>query len=125
MYHEPSTVLSPKDKVKSVTEVVYDSGPVERSWSVARIKWGENETPTVAIRWNGDSSLQKGMPQTFGNPTWFVVPDELQEAVLKAAREAARSEHAAIAEGYRMMAADRERESEAEEWIEGLIGDAY
>jgi len=26
--------------------------------------------------------------------------------------------------GYRAMAADREREAEAEEWIESLIGDA-
>jgi hypothetical protein len=28
-------------------------------------------------------------------------------------------------EGYRMMAADQEQEVEAEEWSEGLIGDAY
>lgn len=28
-----------------------------------------------------------------------------------------------LIEGYRAMAADEEREREAEEWIEGLIGD--
>jgi hypothetical protein len=28
-----------------------------------------------------------------------------------------------LAEGYRQMAADREREAEAEEWVEALIGD--
>jgi hypothetical protein len=122
MYHDPSTVLSPRDKVKSV-DVVYDAGPVEGSWSVAHITWGDK--PAVGIRWNGDSGSQKGTPQARGNPAWFVVPDELQDAVLKAARDAARSKRAAIAEGYRMMAADRERESEAEEWVEGLIGDAY
>jgi len=122
MYHDPATVLSPKDKVKSV-EVLYDSGPKEGSWSVAQITWGDR--PAVGIRWNGDSSSQKGTPQARGNPAWFVVPDELQDAVLKAAREAAQSKHAAIEDGYRMMAADREREAEAEEWTEGLIGDAY
>lgn len=123
MYRDPSTVLSPKDKVKSVNEVIYDSGPVEGSWSVARITWGEK--PAVGIRWNGDSNHRIGTPQAFGNPAWFVVPDELQDAVLRAAREAAQSRYAAIEEGYRMMAADREREVEAEEWTEGLIGDAY
>ena len=122
MYYDPATVLSPKDKVKSV-EVIYDSGPVEGSWSVAQITWGDK--PAVGIRWNGDSNSQKGAPQARGNPAWFVVPDELQEAVLKAASEAAGSRHAALSEGYRLMAADREREREAEEWIEGLIGDAY
>lgn len=122
MYHDPATVLSPRDKVKSV-DVVYDSGPVEGSWSVARITWGDE--PAVGIRWNGDSENRKGTPQARGNPAWFVVPEELQEAVLKAASEAARSRRVALAEGYRLMAQDREREQEAEEWVEGLIGDAY
>ncbi|MFZ0392594.1 MAG: hypothetical protein WCF17_08360 [Terracidiphilus sp.] len=122
MYRDPSTVLSPKNKVKSI-EVLYDSGPIEGSWSVAQITWGDK--PAVGIRWNGDSNSQLGLPQSRGNPAWFVVPDELQEAVLKAAREASQSKHASIEEGYRMMAADREREAEAEEWTEGLIGDAY
>ena len=122
MYQDPNTVLSPRDKVKSV-EVVYDSGPVEGSWSVAQITWGDK--PAVGIRWNGDSVNSKGTPQARGNPAWFVVPDELQDAVLKAAAEASQSKHAALAEGYRQMAQDRERENEAEEWVEGLIGDAY
>ena len=38
MYHDPKTVLSPKDRVSSV-EVVFDKGPVESSWSVARLRW--------------------------------------------------------------------------------------
>jgi hypothetical protein len=32
---------------------------------------------------------------------------------------------AELLEGYRMMAADRAQETEAEEWTEGLVGDAY
>lgn len=45
--------------------------------------------------------------------------------MLKAAQDASRMKQAALAEGYKLMAADREREAEAEEWAEGLIGDAY
>lgn len=122
MYQDPNTVRSPKHVVKSV-KVIYDSGPVEGSWSVAQLEWGER--PAIGIRWNGDSNNNKGTPQARGNPVWFIVPEELGDAVLKAAREAKQMEHSALAEGYKMMAADRERENEAEEWSEGLIGDAY
>ena len=31
MYHDPKTVLSPKERIKSV-EVVFDKGPVDFSW---------------------------------------------------------------------------------------------
>jgi hypothetical protein len=122
MYHDPNSVLSPKDRVKSV-EVVFDKGPVEGSWSVAEIEW-ENST-RIGIRYNGDSISHKGLPQSRGNPAWFIVPEELAPAVLEAAKEFGRSERDSLAEGYRRMAADRDRESEAGEWIEGVIGDAY
>jgi hypothetical protein len=122
MYHDPSTVLSPKDRVKSV-EVIYDAGPVEGSWSVARLKW-DDETK-VGIRWNGDAVSSKGLPQARGNPAWFVLPGELGSAVLAAAQALRRQRQATLTEEYKLMAADREREAEAEEWAEGLIGDAY
>jgi hypothetical protein len=51
------------------------------------------------------------------------VPEELKEAVLKAAKDSDGRTQSALAEGYRQMAADRARETEAEEWVEGLIGD--
>jgi hypothetical protein len=120
MYHDPNTVLSPKHMVKSV-EVIYDAGPVERSWSVARLKWGDS--PAVGIRWNGDSANSTGTPQARGNPVWFIVPEELEGAVLNAAHEWSRAKQNDLAEGYRLMAADREREAEAEEWTEALVGD--
>jgi hypothetical protein len=120
MYHDPKTVTSPKDKVESV-EVIVDQGPVEDSWSVARLKW--DGSPVVGIRWNGDSRSSKGTPQARGNPAWFIVPKELEDAVLAAAHETSRNRQAALAEGYRLMAADRAREAEAEEWTEALVGD--
>jgi len=122
MYHDPKNVLSPREMVKSV-EVVYDAGPVVASWSVARLKWGDS--PAVGIRWNGDDQSSKGLPQARGNPTWFIVPERLADAVLAAAEDARNSAAASLVEGYRLMAADQEQEAEAEEWTEGLIGDAY
>ena len=120
MYHDPRTVLSPKDRVKSV-EVVFDAGPGDSSWSVARLEW--DDSAVVGIRWNGDKESTKGSPQARGNPTWFVVPDELKEAVLNAAQDLRQAKQNDLAEGYRLMAADRDREAEAEEWTEALIGD--
>ncbi|MGD0097696.1 MAG: hypothetical protein ABSB60_14480 [Terracidiphilus sp.] len=121
MYHDPKAVLSPKGRVKSV-EVIFDKGPEDNSWSVARLNW-DNNSAVVGIRWNGDKESTKGLPQARGNPTWFVVPDELKDAVLNAAQELSRSKQTDLVEGYRLMAADREREAEADEWTEGLIGD--
>ncbi|MGB6724408.1 MAG: hypothetical protein WBE74_00810 [Terracidiphilus sp.] len=108
--------------MKSV-EVIYDAGPVNGSWSVARLQW-DDETK-VGIRWNGDAVSSKGLPQARGNPAWFVLPDELGSAVLAKAQAIRRQNQAELTEAYQRMAADRERESEAEEWTEGLIGDAY
>lgn len=122
MYHDPNTVRSPKHIVKSV-KVIYDTGPVEGSWSVAQLEWGDK--PAIGIRWNGDSSNSTGTPQARGNPVWFIIPPELEDVVLRAAREARQMRNDSLAEGYKMMAADRERENEAEEWSEGLIADAY
>jgi hypothetical protein len=120
VYHDPKTVLSPKQMVKSV-EVIYDAGPVEFSWSVARLEWGDS--PAIGIRWNGDEQSSKGLPQARGNPTWFIVPKQLADAVLAAAQKASQDVQSTLAEGYRMMAADRARETEADEWTEGVIGD--
>jgi hypothetical protein len=120
MYHDPRTVLSPKERVKAV-DVIFDKGPVDYSWSVARLKW--DNSSVVGIRWNGDRNSTKGLPQARGNPTWFVVPDELADAVLSAAQDRSRAKQNDLEEGYRLMAADREREAEAEEWTEALIGD--
>src|SRR5271170_940762 len=119
-YVDPSEVVSPKDSVEDV-HVVYDRGPVPCSWSVAQLKW--KKVSSLAIRWNGDES-NGGSPQSRGNPTWFIVPDDLSDAVLEAARKLREEEERGLMAGYRAMAADREREEEAEEWSEALIGDS-
>jgi len=122
MYHDPKTVLSPKDRVKSV-EVIYDKGPVDFSWSVARIEW--DGSPIVGIRWNGDQTSNKGLPQARGNPAWFILPEDIADAVLEKAQALKRKEAESLLDGYRQMAADQEQEAEAGDWVEGLISDAY
>ena len=122
MYHDPKTVLSPKGRVKSL-EVVYDAGPVPGSWSVAEIEW--DGSPIVGIRWNGDENSNKGLPQARGNPAWFILPEDIADAVLEKAQALKRKEAESLLDGYRQMAADQEQEAEAGDWVEGLISDAY
>lgn len=118
-YVEPQTVCAPKACVRSV-EVLYNTGL--GGWSVARINWEGSET--VGIRWNGDEGPGIGNPQSRGNATWFIVPEPLQEAILQKVEELSLSGAGGLIEQYTSMANDEAREREAEEWAEGLIGDA-
>jgi len=95
--------------------------------SVARILWREEdgeEREVVAARWNGDDERPLGNPVSRGHATWFVVDDYVAPHVEKAARAAAEKSPNSLAARYREMAKDADREREAEEWSEGLIGDA-
>ena len=123
MYIDPKTVISPKDKVSKV-KVLFDMGPVDHSWSVAQVTYGDQER--IGIRWNGDEKeSKKGVPLANAHPVWFILPDEIAEVIETKVKDMNGSRASHLLEGYRQMAADRERESEAEEWTEGLIGDAY
>ena len=53
-----------------------------------------------------------------------ILPDELEEAILSKTEDLAMSGPGGLLEGYSAMAADADGEREAEEWSEGLIGDA-
>jgi hypothetical protein len=118
-YVDPATVLSPKNAVTSI-EVLYDGG--QGSWSAARLGWCGKEK--LGIRWNGDEGSGIGNPQSRGNPTWFVIPDELASVVLDRIEEISNQLEGSILSRYREMAQDEEHEAEAREWSEGLIGDA-
>ncbi|MBW2104359.1 MAG: hypothetical protein JRH05_17300 [Deltaproteobacteria bacterium] len=81
-YVKPDLVISPKGRISDLT-VIYDGG--ENSWSLARMKWDGQET--VGLRWNGGSNDPRfpgiGNPQSRGVPTWFILPDEVAEVVIK------------------------------------------
>jgi len=119
-YVRPDEVLSPKTMVGGVLEVIHDPG--EKRMSVARILWNEEEV--IATRWNGSDEQPLGNPVSRGHATWFVVDGYAAAKVEEAARIAAEQSPNSLVAKYREMANDSEREREAEEWIEGLIGDA-
>jgi hypothetical protein len=119
-YVEPATVWAPKASIRSV-EVLYNRG--QREWSIARVNWEEEER--VGIRWNGaDDAPGIGHPQARGNATWFILPREIESAVLGQIEELTNNGPGGLLEQYRDMASDTQHEAEAEEWSEGLIGDA-
>jgi len=120
-YVDPEQAISPKGRVKDL-RVIYNSGRTAGSWSVATLKWDEQER--VGLRWNGEEGEEgKGHPQSRGNPTWFIVPEELSDEVVRAARQLRDREKDDLTKGYRAMAADLTREEEAAEWTEALIAD--
>jgi len=119
-YVRPEEVLSPRKRVGGIIEVIHDPG--EKQMSVARILW-DNE-PVVAVRWNGTSEQPLGNPMSRRQPTWFVVDGYAASSVEQAAREAAEKSPDGLVAKYREMSSDSAREREAEEWTEGLIGDA-
>jgi hypothetical protein len=119
-YVRPEEVLSPKNSVGGILEVIHDPG--ENRMSVARILWEQEER--IATRWNGSAEQPLGNPVSRGHATWFVVDGYAAAKVEEAAREAAEKSPDSLVAKYREMANDSDREREAEEWSEGLIGDA-
>ena len=123
-YVKPETVLSPRNKVGGV-DVLYDVGDKEDgSWSVAEVKWEGKRR--IGVRWNGSGPAHQGRgnPTSRGQPTWFLLPEELQEVVEQRIRQLPNSEERKLQAGYVAMAADREREAEADGWSEDLLSDA-
>jgi hypothetical protein len=118
-YIEPTTVWAPKASIRSV-QILYNSGP--GGWSIASIDWEGSEA--IGIRWNGSDGPGIGNPQSRGNATWFILPNELKEVILSRVDDLAMSGPGGLIEGYTAMAKDAAGEREAEEWSEGLIGDA-
>jgi len=119
-YIPPEEVLSPRNSIGGILEVIHDPG--ENRMSVARILWDEKEV--VVIRWNEKDARPLGNPVSRGHATWFVVDEYAAAKVEEAARDAAENSPNSLVAKYREMANDINREREAEEWSEGLISDA-
>ena len=118
-YIQPQTVWAPRASVRAV-ETIYNEG--SGKWSVARVNWEDEDR--IGIRWNGGDGPGVGNPQSRGRATWFIVPEPLQQVVLEKVEELSISGPGGLVEKYTEMTNDRAREREAEEWSEGLIGDA-
>src|SRR5580658_11072101 len=98
-YVDPETVRAPKSSIRSV-HLLYNGGSGRSS--VVLLDWEGRER--VGIRWNGEEGEPgKGNPQSHGQPTWFVVPDELEDAVRDAAEKLSHSQEGGLLAGYREM----------------------
>lgn len=63
-----------------VIKIIFDNG----DFSIAYGIW-ENKHKAIAMRWNGEADAKDvGYPKAFGNPMWFIVHDDLKNAILKA-----------------------------------------
>ena len=112
-YIKPESVLSPKAAVANLNVLHNDGG-----WSVAELDW--NGERALGLRWNGsDEESGCGTPQSRGIPTWFIVPNNLSDAI-----KAALPEKTDLERAYSAMANDEERETEALNWCNALVGDS-
>jgi hypothetical protein len=76
-YVDPKDVTSPRERLRDL-DVIHDGGV--GSWSAAWFTWdGEKR---LGLRWNGRADEPgPGNPTSRGYPTWFVVPNDLAEAL--------------------------------------------
>ena len=86
-YPRPRDVRSPRAHW-ALIHVLADEGEGEHSVAVGL--W--DDQPVLALRWNGggeDGAL--GNPQSRGLPTWFIVPEKFNSAVLSELPEGKRA----------------------------------
>ena len=77
----PEEVLSPKAHWGLVA--VLDDGSQDGSGAGCALAVGRwDGKPVLALRWNGDQNNTIGNPQSRGIPTWFIIPDKFNEAIL-------------------------------------------
>ena len=103
-YTKAQDVRSPKKWVGSV-QVLIDQGPCPAvpdgagRWSLSVVDY-DNE-PRLAICWNGYDNdkhgSRAGFPNQRGNPVWFYLPYELEDAILARADELIPKDKLAIA----------------------------
>lgn len=79
-YVDPSDVHSPKSWKFKATLYNSEDDAKNGGWSIAIGCWEKRER--LAIRWNGNASLSKGSPKSHGYPTWFILPEETEKAML-------------------------------------------
>ena len=74
----PSDVISPKQHWNLIA--VLDEGKADNC-ALALGRW--DGQLVLAMRWNGNENNPVGNPQSRGLPTWFVVPQKYNEALIR------------------------------------------
>jgi hypothetical protein len=83
-YVRPEDVHAPK-RHWSLVHVLFDGGearadnPTPESLAIGR--W--DNSPALAMRWNGNAENPLGNPQSRGLPTWFIVPEQHWKQILE------------------------------------------
>jgi hypothetical protein len=76
----PEDAVYPLNRVSDL-EIIYSTGEGEGEWSVARLTY-DGIRGRVGVRWNGKPN-EPGYPNgRQAKPVWFIVPDELADAVM-------------------------------------------
>jgi hypothetical protein len=78
-YVKPGDVHSPRNKWVLIA-VLDDGSGKDDGCALAVGRW--EEKPVLALRWNGDKNNPIGNPQSRGIPTWFIVPEKYNDALL-------------------------------------------
>ena len=73
----PAEVISPR-RHWSLIAVLTEANDDGSALAIGR--W--DGKPVLAMRWNGDDENPVGNPQSRGLPTWFIVPDRYNDAIL-------------------------------------------
>ncbi|WGM37529.1 hypothetical protein [Caulobacter sp. NIBR1757] len=78
-YKNPRDVDSPRDRWKLI-DVLYESGDGGDSLAIG--EWDKGRV--LAARWNGSEAHDGvGNPQSRGLATWFILPEWMNEGILK------------------------------------------
>jgi hypothetical protein len=82
-YITPEKVTAPRRRWSLIR--VLESGEEPDSFddrvAIAIGTW--DNSPVLGMRWNGYEGSPIGTPQSRGLPTWFIIPQRLQDAVIE------------------------------------------
>ena len=77
----PEDVHSPKGHWNLIAVLDDGSKDTHGSCALAVGRW--DGASVLGMRWNGDEKNPIGNPQSRGIPTWFIVPEKYNEAILQ------------------------------------------
>lgn len=76
-YVRPNDVRSPRDSW-NLTHVLREGSEGEHALAIG--DWEGNRC--LAMRWNGTEEKPAGNPQSRGNGTWFIMPEDYNDAII-------------------------------------------
>jgi len=78
-FFRPQDVTTPKLQWKLI-KVLHEGSNDGGGYSIAAGSWDDQSV--IAMRWNPCEGRPLGNPQSRGLPTWFIVPEALNKAII-------------------------------------------